>query len=273
MARTYLLWGSAGTGKTSFALADATPDNPAWYAELEPGGFRRSAPRLNLAEGAVNVHAYPTPMQELETLLSGIPTLGGQGGLHADFSYQLDGWTELLNNVVTGMMAAVKAGQRPIFDTATRYWYIIRQCYEEMVQKATGANIEKIGQLKFTWPNKIMLQSHEFPLSYGLDVIWIAHQDTVFNSDPPIYKADTWKELPNMVDVSLQFRVSNNMPVAKIVKGAESGMALQGLEIVAPTLSKLNAILDLAAILQKEGKPIEKDAELLLGLAKMDGLI
>ncbi len=271
MARTYLLYGPAGTGKTTFALADATPESPAFYAELEPGGFRRSAPRLRLAEGAVSVHSYPTPMQELANLLEGIPSLGGRGGLHSDLDSQLEGWHSLLNDVVSGMMQAVKAGQRPVFDTATRYWYIIRQAYEEMVQKA-GAKAESIGQLKFTWPNKIMLQTHEFPIAYGLDVIWIAHQDTVFNSDPPIYKPDTWKELPNMVDVVLKFSVSGSVPVARIVKGAESGMALQNLDIPEPTLYKVNGILDVVAELEREGESYDRDAEYLLGLAEMRGL-
>lgn len=272
MARTYLAWGPAGTGKTTFALADATPDNPVAYKELEPGGFRRAASRMRLDEGSVVVESFPTPMQELETLLSGVPTVGGKGGLHSDFSYQLDGWIELLNNVVHSMMTTSKAGQRPVFDTATRYWYIIRQAYEEMVQKNTGAKAESIGQLKYTWPNKIMLQTHEFPMSYGLDVIWIAHQDSVFNSDPPIYKPDCWKELPGMVDVSLQFRVQNNKPVARIVKGAESGMVLQGLDVEEPTLAKLNTILDVAAALISEGEAVEKNAEQLLALGKLRGL-
>ncbi len=271
MARTYLLWGPAGSGKTTFALRDATLTEPVWYAELEPGGFRRAASRMTLAEGEVLVSTYPTPMQELENLLAGIPSLGGKGGLHSDLDSQLEGWQELLNNVVSGMIQAVKSGQRPVFDTATRYWYIIRQAYEEMVQKA-GAKAESIGQLKFTWPNKIMLQSHEFPLAYGLDVIWIAHQDTVFNSDPPIYKPDTWKELPNMVDVVLRFRVENSVPVARIVKGAESGMALQNLDIPEPTLYKCNAILDLVATLEREGETYERDAEYLLNVAKIRGL-
>lgn len=272
MSRTFLCWGPAGTGKTTFALADATPESPVAYKELEPGGFRRAASRMRLSEGAVAVESFPTPMQELETLLSGIPTLGGKGGLHSDFSYKLDGWIELLNNIVHSMMATSKAGQRPVFDTATRYWYIIRQAYEEMVQKATGAESEKIGQLKFTWPNKIMLQTHEFPMNYGLDVVWIAHQDTVFNSDPPIYKPDCWKELPGMVDVSLQFRIQNNKPVARIDKGAESGIALRGLDIEEPTLSKVNTILNVAEALAAEGEEIEKNTDYLLAQGKLRGL-
>lgn len=273
MSRTWLLSGPAGTGKTTFALADATPEQPVAYKELEPGGFRRAATRLNLSEGAVVVDSYPTPTQELLTLLAGVPELGSKGGLKADFSYQLDGWQELLNNLVSGMMKTSQAGQRPVFDTATRFWLIVRNCYEEMVQKATGADIEKIAQLRFTWPNKVHLQVHEFPIAYGLDVIWIAHETTVFNSDPPIYRPDCWKELEGQVDCSLRFRVADNKPVARITKGAEVGMVLQGLDVVEPTLGKLNAILDVAGLLEADHEEVPKDSGTLLNLAKLRGLL
>lgn len=274
MARTFLLWGPAGTGKTTFALEDATEQNPVAYKELEPGGFRRAARRLKLSEGAVQVDTYPTPMQELETLLAGIPELGGKGGLKADFNYKLDGWVEVLNSLVRSTMQTSQAGSRPVFDTATRFWYIVRQAYEEMVQKATGADVEMIGQLKFTWPNKIHLQVHEFPIAYNLDVVWISHEATMFNSDPPIYKPDCWKELEGMVDCSLRFRIVNNKPVARITKGAEVGMTLRGVDVEEPTLRKLNTVLDTAAILHDEGEPLERirDVGYLLSQGKLRGL-
>lgn len=274
MSRTFLLWGPAGTGKTTFALEDATPENPVAYKELEPGGFRRAARRLKLSEGAVQVDTYPTPMQELETLLAGMPELGDKGGLKADFSYNLDGWVQLLNDLVMSTMETSKAGMRPVFDTGTRFWYIVRQAYEEMVQKATGANIDKIGQLKFTWPNKIHLQVHEFPMAYNLDVIWIAHEAKVFNSDPPIYNPDCWRELEGMVDCSLRFRVVDNKPIARIDKGAEVGMLLKYLDVPEPSLKKLNTILDIAPILQEEGESMEniRDVDFLLRMGKLRGL-
>lgn len=272
MPRTHLPWGPAGSGKTTYALADATPQAPVTYIELEPGGFRRSAGRLRLSEGAVEVVSCPTPLQELETLLAGIPTLGNKGGLHADFSYKLDGWVETLNTIVYAVMNAAKSGHRPVIDTGTRFWYIVRQAYEEMVQKATGKAGEEIGQLKYTWPNKLHLQVHEFPIAYGLDVVWIAHQDTVFNSDPPIYKPDCWKELPGMVDVSLQFRIAGGVPTARIDKGAESGLTLRNLDIPYPTVKRVNQILDVVPILEVEGEEVPRDAEALITLAKLRGL-
>lgn len=272
MARTYLASGPAGSGKTTFALADATPENPVAYKGMEPGGFDRAAKRLRLSEGAVINDYYPIP-EELDALLSAMPTLGGKGGLKADLSYQLDGWVDVLNKLVTGMMASSKAKQRPVFDTATRFWLILRNAYEEMVQKATGKDAESIGQLRYTWPNKVHMQVHEFPINYGLDVIWIAHETTVFNSDPPIYKPDCWKELEGLVDVALKFRVAGNVPTARIDKGAEVGMSVRGMEIEYPTLKKVNAILDVVSLLDAEEEPYEKDAESLLVQAKLRGLL
>ncbi len=272
MARTFLATGMAGTGKTTFALADASPENPVAYKGMEPGGFDRAATRLRLSEGSVVNDYYPAPENELETLLAGIPTLGGKGGLKADFHYQLDGWSEILNRLVTGMMASSRAGQRPVFDTATRFWLIVRNAYEEMVQKATGAEAESIGQLRYTWPNKVHMQVHEFPIKYGLDVVWISHETQVWNTDPPQYKPDCWKELEGMVDVSLKFFIRDRKPIARITKGAEVGMTVKDLEVEEPTLKKLNALLDVVAILEAEDEEVERDAEALLIQAKIRGL-
>ncbi len=271
MARTYLASGPAGTGKTTFALADATPEHPVAYKGMEPGGFDRAAKRLRLSEGAVINDYYPIP-EELDALLMAMPALGNSGGLKADFKYQLDGWAQLLNSLVTGMMQSSKAHQRPVFDTATRFWLILRNAYEELVQKATGKEAESIGQLRYTWPNKVHMQVHEFPINYGLDVVWIAHETTVFGSDPPVYKADCWRELEGLVDVALKFMVRQNKPIARIDKGAEVGMSVRGIEIEYPTLYKVNAILDVVGELDAEAEEYEKDAEYLLNVAKIRGL-
>ncbi len=269
MPRTYLCSGLAGAGKTTFAIADASPEHPVAYKGMEPGGFERAAKRLRLGEGSVINDYYPAPENELETLLAGIPRVGQGGGLKADFHYKLDGWVEILNRLVTGMMASSKAGQRPVFDTATRFWLIVRNAYEEMVQKAVSKEAESIGQLRYTWPNKVHMQVHEFPIKYGLDVIWIAHETSVFGSDPPIYKPDCWKELENMVDVSLKFFVRDRKPIARIDKGAEVGMVLKGLEVEEPTLSKLSTILDTAGALEAEGEDVPRDSAQLLTMGEI----
>lgn len=270
MSRTFLLWGVAGTGKTTFAIEDATPDEPVWFAELEPGGFRRAARRLKLPEGAVQVESYLTPQGELQSLLDAIPLVSSGGKV--DIRYDLEGWLELLNRIVTDMMKTTQAGLRPVFDTGTRWWLIVRNAFQEMVQKATAAEYEKLDQQKYTWMNKVHLQVHEFPVAYDKDVIWIAHRDTVFRSDPPVYKPDCWKELPGMVDVSLEFRLVGNVPTARIDKGDEVGMTLLNLNIPYPTLRKVNAILDVTSILENEGEEFDKDAESLLIAAQMRGL-
>lgn len=273
MARTYLCTGPAGTGKTTFALADASPEHPVAYKGMEPGGFDRAAKRLKLGEGAVINDYYPAPESELENLLIGTPELWASGGVKPELNYNLAGWQELLGKIVSGMMASSKMHQRPVFDTATRFWLIVRNAYEESVQGLPAVEIDKLGQKKFTWPNKVHMQVHEFPLAYGLDIVWIAHETQVFNSDPPVYKPDCWKELEGMVDVSLKFTIKDRKPVAKITKGASVGMTVMGLEIVEPTLGKLNALLDVVDQLEYEGEEVPRDSEMLLSLAKLRGLI
>lgn len=270
MARTYLLSGPDGSGKTTFAVADATPDSPVAYKGMEPGGFERATKRLKLGEGAILNEYFPPPEDELENLLGGIPLISGGGKV--DFRYELDGWVKLLSDIANSMMASSKVGQRPVFDTATRLWLIIRNAFQEMCQKTTAADFEKLDQQKYTWPNKVHMQMHEFPYKYELDVIWVAHQDTVFRSDPPVYKADCWRELPGMVDVHLVFTIENGVPVGRIDKGAEVGMTVRGLKIPEPTLSKVNSILDVVGVLEAEGLEVPKDSGELLVLAGMRGL-
>lgn len=269
MARSYLLYGPAGTWKSSFPLVDATPDHRISFNELEAGGFDRAARRLQIPEGAVKLNRFKRPFDGLEQIGAIIKT--GSGNVMPQLRYELDGWVDMFSEFSRTFMADVQAGYTPVTDTVTRCWLMLRQFYNELVQKATGGNADNLGQMKFTAPNDIMLQLLEYPKAYGQDSIWIAHEERVFGSDPPVYQADTMKEVPNNVDVTLRFKLVQNQGVATMMKGGEVGQ-LVGLEIPSPTLRGINAILDLVSTLEAEGESWEKDAEWLLASAKLRGL-
>ena|SRR3990167_2163248 len=275
MARTYLLSGPNGSGKSTFGLAEASEQSPISYHEFEPGGFRRAAIRLGFDEkdlpNFIRLHQYRTPVPELESM--GEIQVTKNGNVLPQVRYMLEGWTIIIAEFNQNYMKDCKEGYRPITDTTTRLWLAQQQAWEQQVQEATnGGDSAKLDRLKYTTPNARMSGATEFAGAYGLDAIFISHEKQVYNSDPPVFTPDTWRESENLVDVSLRFRVVNRQPVARIAKGAESGMALRDLDITEPTLGKCNAILDVAAALASDHEEIPRDEEQLLNMASMMGL-
>ncbi len=267
MARSNLFWGASATWKTSAALLDATPENPVSYHELEAGGFRRATSRLDIPEGAIYLHQYKRPFDGLEQIGQVIKT--DKGNVMPQLRYELDGWVDMFSEFANNYMDDIKQHRRPVIDTATRAWLMVRQYYFELVQKATnGRDADNLGQMKFTTPNDIMLQLLEYAPAYDIDSVWIAHMN---DYNPEDIKPDTMKEVLPNVDVSLRFRLVSNKGVATFTKGGEVG-SLVGLDVPEPTLSKVNAILDLVATLEREGETYERDAEYLLNVAKIRGL-
>lgn len=279
MARTYLLWGTKGTWKTSFALEEASEHCPVSYHELELGGFKRAAARLGLdpknLPGWFRLHQYRTPVPELESM--GTVILSSKGNPMPQLRYDLTGWTDIIADFNGNYMQDCKDGYRPVTDTQTRLWLAQRQAYEQQIQEATsGGDSAKLDRLKYTTPNSRMTGATEFADSYDLDAIFISHEKQVYNSDPPIYVPDTWGEAETAVDVSLRFRLAGGKGIARVDKGSEAG-GLVGLDIPEPTLGKVNTILDNAAMLVNKytgipGLPI-KDIDLLLNTEKVGMLI
>ncbi len=267
MSRIHLWFGPNGTGKTGCALSGATPESPVGYSEWEPGGFKRGASGLGLNEGSVLVHKFRVPATELEQM--GEVKTGASGNLQPQLAYKLSGWMEVIQEFTSAYMDDCKSGRRPVIDTATRLWLAERLAFDQQVQDATGKDAEKLGQLKYTAPNARMISIAEYAERYDLDLILIAHEDTVFNSNPPQPKADTMKELENLADVVLRFRIVNSLPCATIWKAADGGMQLKGMEIMEPSLEKVNLLLDCAAALRRAGVPMPDDAGQVISQGRM----
>lgn len=262
MSRSHLWFGPNGTGKTASALAGSTPEVPSHLMELEPGGYKRASAGMPLARGAVEITSLRVPATELEQI--GEVKVTGQGNAMPQMAYRLEGWIEFVTQFNAALTAACKAGRRPIVDTATRLWLAQRQAFDQQIQEATGKDAEKLGQLRYTTPNARMIAMAEYAERFDLDLIMIAHEGTVFNSNPPQPSVDTMKEMENLADVVLRFSVRDSKPLATVWKGADGGMVLRGLEIPEPTLAKVNRVLDCAAAMRSEGQEVPKDTNEIL---------
>lgn len=263
--RIYLAFGVAGSGKSDFALGcgDAEdPDDLVDFFEWESGGFRRGSARARHPE-RITVHKFRTPLTNIEDLTFGTIAVGQSGTAPAP-SYKLDGWLLEYGNFVRAYLQAIKGTGRPVIDTATRLWLCVRQSFLEQLQEATGNEQARLDQLRYTEPNARMTQICEAPERFGKDLVLIAHEDTVFGTSQ--VKPDTFKEIPNMADVTLRFRVQDNRPVATIFKLGEGGMDLLGKDIVEPSLAKVNTILDNAAKLRSMKLSLPEDLEELVGV-------
>ena len=278
MARRILLSGGAGTGKSFFGVVDAGPDDPISYHEVgEPGGFRRAVSRLGLDEKNLpdwcRLHKYRIPAQFLMDM--GEIKLTSSGKVMPEVAIELAGWKELVSELHSNYMLDCKEGYRPITDTAASVWLCQQNAFDQQVQEATnGGNAAYLAQLRYRTPNARMRDYLTFAHYEDMDSIFIAHEKQVWNSDPPKYEpAGLFGETEGLMDIHLRFTIRDNKPWAQVMKGGEWGMELGGMFIPEPTLAKVNTILDMATMLAAEGRTVEKDAELLLGLAKMDGLI
>ncbi len=261
MARTYLFFGRNGSGKTSAAIADATPEQPVSYHELEHGGYRRAAGRLRLADGAVLVHHYRVPAPEMEDGLGEIQVTS-KGGVMPQVNYRLSGWTELIAEFNKNYREDVAKGYRVVIDTSTRLWLAQRNAFEQQVQDAASKQAaDQLGQLRFTAPNARMIASAIYGLEhYDVDVVSIAHEDRAFGTND--IKIDTQKEIENLVDVVLRFEWEDR-PVATIYKGGEVGI-LRGLKIPEPTLALVSKVLDCGAVIDAAGLPMPSEVSAII---------
>ncbi len=269
MARTYLFFGRNGSGKTSAAIADATPEQPVSYHELEHGGYRRAASRLRLTDGSVIVHRYKVPAPEMDDLLGEVQVTA-RGGVLPQVTYKLTGWTELITEFNHNYKEDVAKGYRVVIDTSTRLWLAQRNAFEQQVQDAASKQAaDSLGQLRFTAPNARMIAAAIYGLEhYDVDVVSIAHEDKEFNSGA--IKVDTQKEIENLVDVVLRFEWRDR-PVATIYKGGEVGV-LRGLEIPEPTLGLVSHVLDCGAAIQAAGMSMSMDVDSILRLGESLGV-
>jgi len=256
MSRVYLFTGDNGTGKTSCALGD-NPEDIVDFYEFDAGSFERAAATL-INPDRIRVYKYYAPLTDI--LEQGRLSVGQGGGVAPAPVHTLSEWKEKFWEFIGDYLPNVKKREaRPVIDTGTKLWLMIRQGFLQEIQEATGKEKERLDTLLYTAPNARHSQIVEAAKNYDMDLVVITHDKEVFGQ-PGTYLPDGFKELPNMADAILRFKVVDRKPVATILKAGAGGLELLGVEIHEPTLPLINDVLDAAAKLRKAGKAVPRDA-------------
>jgi len=269
MSRVYLFTGDNGTGKTSCALGD-NPEDIVDFYEFDAGSFERAAASMPDTT-RINVNRYYAPLTNL--LDQGKISVSEKGGMAPATTHRLEGWKDQFWNFVRDYLGGLKNGDaRPVIDTETKLWLMIRQAFLEEVQDAVGPNRERLDQLQYTEPNARHSQIIEAAKQYNRDLVMLAHEKELYikKEAQGIMVPDGFKEVPNMADAVLRFRLVDRKPVATITKAGAGGLDLLGVEIHEPTLPLINDVLDASAKLRKAGKAVPRDAmEIIVEGAKL----
>ena len=254
MSRVFLMMGESGTGKTTCALSGPKPIN---YYEFDAGSLERASAGLKLSEADIIPRYYYSPLTNL--LDPGKISVGERGGIAPATVHKLEGWRELFWQFVADYLTALNGPGYPVIDTATKLWLCIRQAFLQEVQEAAGPEKERLNQLQYTEPNARHSQIIEAAKIKGKDLILLSHEKEQYLNDKPTGQIvpDGFREVSNMADCSLRFKLRDKKPVATIFKAGTGGLELLGMEIVEPTLDKLNTLLDAATTLRREGIPFE----------------
>lgn len=242
--RVYLAFGASFTGKSTFS---ASGKGRKWYAEFDPGSFERTG----LDPADITVCYYHAPVSNL--LQRG--KLSGAG-----VSRSLDGWDALWWQFVGDYLNALDQDYTDyIIDTGTKAWLVCRNSFFERVQdEKNDKERERLSRLEYQEPNGQMDSIITVAKQKGKNLIFVAHQGEVYLNDKPTgeLKPDGYKELANMADITLQFRLVDKKPVARIFKIGAGGLELKDMEIEQPTIAKVDELLEAAKKLRQAGKAV-----------------
>lgn len=266
MGKVIVVFGEAGTGKTTFALSGS---KPAHYFEWDSGSFERAATGLNLQEDDVVLHQYPAPLTNLMDM--GVLAVGSKGGYAPATGHTLVGWKDLFWGFVKDYLESLKLPGYPVIDTDTKLYLAIRQAFLEQVQDAVGPEQDRLTSLQYTEPLARKSQIMDAARQHGKDLILLAHEKEVYLNDKPtgILIPDTHKETVAMADCTLRFTLEDKRPVATIYKAGTGGLELIGMKIPEPTLTGMNRVLDIASALRRQGLPIPDTYDGLMAAGQM----
>jgi len=265
MGRVYLGFGEAGVGKTTFALSG---EGPVDYYEFDAGSYERAAAGMNIFT-KVHVHRYYAPLTNL--LAQGKLSVSQRGGIAPATVHRLSGWKELFWEFVDNYLQNLDGDGRPVFDTETKMWLLIRQAFLQEVQDAAGPERERLDQLQYTEPNARHSQIIEAAKIKGKDLVMLAHQKELYikNEATGQLVMDGYKEAPNMADCTLRFTLENKVPVATIMKAGAGGLELIGMKLTAPTMTSVEELLSSAEALRRGGFPMPSSPEEIIETAKV----
>ncbi len=251
MSRIYVISGSPGIGKSTCAGSGQLQEGQRhFYAETDPGSFNRA----NFPNPEVfDLHHYFPP---LETLFEfGSVNIGEKGGVAPFNSRRISGMTELMEQFVADLLIALRdpAIADIIYDTSSALWQHVTAGFQQEVQDAkSNEEAKRLDTLHYTEPNRRMRSYLQAPAMMGKDLMLIEHEREVYIGDKPTgtFKPDGFKEVPGMADASVRLFLVNKKPVGRITKAGAGGLELVDLEIVEPTIPKLNKLLNAAELIR-----------------------
>ena len=268
----YLAYGPNGSGKSWFALSGK---GRKWYAEFDPGSFDRTG--LDPKNPDLELHKYPPPISSLMDkgkLDLSMVGKSGRGGVGVSLKYT--DWDEIFwAGFVKDYTDALTANQFDdyIWDTAKLMWEMNQNSYRERIQEETDLDTYRgLTRLDYKTPNMWMHRFIQAAKAKSRNVVIVAHQKDEWQNGEPTgrYKPDGWDEASDQSDCTLRFFVRNRRPVGILEKGGSAGMDVIGLEVVEPTIEKMNRLLDAATALRRAGIPLAgMDAEAIVQTAGM----
>lgn len=240
MARAWLLYGKPGTLKTTFA---GNGPGRKWWAEFDMGSFNRA--RIEEPE-LIDVHKYYPPLAAM--LDFGRLMKDSKGEVLPHNQRQAIGYMDTLDRFgseLLGELESIRIGQsetkRVIYDTESLLWSMCENARDEEVRLAKVSDT-RLGQLRFTEPNRWMRGFIMSPKSVDVDLFLIAHEETPYGKD--YVQASGFKEAEGAMDVVLRFTVEGATPWAEITKTAGADLSLKGSRVSWPTVEKIEGLLD-----------------------------
>lgn len=252
MSYVYLLIGPAGSGKTTCSLSG---EGKTAYFEWDPGSYDRAMKGSQASEDNIILSRHWPPL----TSLLNLGKVSAQGlGMQMK---HLEGWTEMYSEFVDKYLDCLQDPEvnQSVFDTETALWLGVRQGWQQQIQDAgSKQEADRMSPLVYTEANSRYSQIIAASKMFGKDLVLIGHMKEEWKNDKAtgVMIHDGHKEAPNLADLFLEFRIKDKQPVATIRKAGAGGLELVGMELEAPTLGDLKALLDGASLIRKNGLPL-----------------
>ena len=269
MSHTTLVYGPAGTIKSSFAGSNPAILN--WWAELDAGGFERAG--FNKDDPRFQFHEYHPPLAAL--LDFGRMAFDTKGQVVPHNQRTEAGYMALADQLRDEFMEALISDSigQITFDTATILWELFQNARDEEVRLA-GKNDQRLGQLRYTEPNRWMRGFISAPKVADKDFVMTCHAAEEWKGTGEAraatgnYIPKGFGEMENYADVVLRMLIVGKKPVGRIMKVGRGGLSLIGMEIEEPTLPKLYTLLDAADMIRAAGLSVPEEYEEVVELGR-----
>jgi hypothetical protein len=255
-----LIFGNAGTGKTTAALSG---EGRKAYMELDIGSLARAVEGSPIDRSLIDYHPYRLPATSLRERVRLSSERIGQSGKGAmTFISPLSGYADLMYQFTNDFcdFAEDPNVSDIIIDTGSLCWDLFLLGSREEVQKMTPPDQWKsdLNRLEYQRPNMMIWDICNWSQVNGKNLIFTSRETYQWAGNDYDYnnpKPDGSKHLPGYVDVVVRLSIKNRKPVGVLDKVAAGGLELTGMEIEYPTVANITRLLKTAAQMRRHGIP------------------